>query len=255
MPGCGVRQAKDRRGKDGRDGPCIRAAWNVTMPINQILGRSYMKRALVAISLVAVVSTVVSAQEPTVLPQADAAKYAPAPFPPGAQQAIIVGNPKNAEGYVIRVKLAKGTKVAPHMHPNDENVTVISGTFHIGVGEKFDEAKGQTVKAGGYVNVPKGKASFRVGQRGQRYPAAWRRAGRRNVCQSSRRPEVSGIGCWTLACSERAGVTSVTKHLSPCARSRVPGVRASFSTKSRAASQGCRSVRPLPWKQGFHPSA
>ena len=130
------------------------------MPINQILGRSYMKRALVAISLIAVVSTVVFAQEPTVLPQADAAKYAPAPFPPGAQQAIIVGNPKNAEGYVIRVKLAKGTKVAPHMHPNDENVTVISGTFHIGVGEKFDEAQGQMVKTWGYVNVPKGKAHF-----------------------------------------------------------------------------------------------
>ena len=80
--------------------------------------------------------------------------------PPGAQQAIIVGNPKNAEAYVIRVKLAKGTKVAPHTHPNDENVTVISGTFNIGVGEKLDETKGQTVKAGGFFSVPKGKAHF-----------------------------------------------------------------------------------------------
>src|SRR6187200_3341817 len=123
-------------------------------------GGSDMKRTLVAISLIALVSTVVLAQEPTVLPQADAAKYAPAPFPPGSQQAIVVGNPKNAEAYIIRVKLAKGTKVAPHTHPNDENVTVISGTFHIGVGEKFDEAKGQAVKAGGLVNVPKGRPHF-----------------------------------------------------------------------------------------------
>jgi quercetin dioxygenase-like cupin family protein len=115
---------------------------------------------VVAISLIALASTVVLAQEPTVLPQADAAKYAPAPFPPGSQQAIVVGNPKNAEGYVIRVKLAKGTKVPPHMHPNDENVTVISGTFHIGVGAKFDEAKGQAVKTGGFVSVPKGKPHF-----------------------------------------------------------------------------------------------
>jgi quercetin dioxygenase-like cupin family protein len=81
-------------------------------------------------------------------------------LPPGSQQAIIVGNPKNAEGYVIRVKLAKGTKVAPHTHPNDENVTVISGTFNIGVGEKLDKTKGQTVKAGGFFSVPKGKAHF-----------------------------------------------------------------------------------------------
>jgi quercetin dioxygenase-like cupin family protein len=119
-----------------------------------------MQRPLVAISLIALVSTVALAQEPTVLPQADAAKYAPAPFPPGSQQAIIVGNPKNAEAYIIRVKLPKGTKVAPHTHPNDENVTVISGTFHIGVGEKFDEAKGQAVKAGGLVSVPKGRPHF-----------------------------------------------------------------------------------------------
>ena len=148
-----------------------------------------MKRTLVAISAIALVSTVVLAQEPTVLPQADAAKYAPAPFPPGSQQAIIVGNPKNAEAYIIRVKLAKGTKVAPHTHPNDENVTVISGTFHIGVGEKFDEAK-----AGGESRWPRecteGQTSLRVGQRGQCYPAARRRAGRRNVRESSRRPQV-----------------------------------------------------------------
>ena len=119
-----------------------------------------MKRAVAGISAAAIVSTVVWAQEPTVLPQADAAKYAPAPFPPNAQQAIIVGNPKNAEAYVIRVKLAKGTKVAPHTHPNDENVTVVSGTFHIGVGEKFDEANGQAVKPGGFVSVPKGRPHF-----------------------------------------------------------------------------------------------
>ena len=119
-----------------------------------------MRRILVGVSLIALVSTVVLAQEPTVLPQADAAKYAPAAFPPGAQQAIVVGNPKNAEGYMIRVKLSKGTKVAPHTHPNDENVTVIAGTFHIGVGEQFDEAKGQMVKTGGFVSVPKGKPHF-----------------------------------------------------------------------------------------------
>jgi quercetin dioxygenase-like cupin family protein len=121
-----------------------------------------MKRLLIASLLGLGLTTghFALAQQPTVLPQADEAKYAPTPFPPGAQNSVIVGNPKNAESYVIRAKLPKGTKVAPHTHPNDENVTVISGTFHVGIGEKFDEGKGQTVKAGGFVNVPKGLPHF-----------------------------------------------------------------------------------------------
>ena len=48
------------------------------------------------------------------------------------------------------------TRVAPHVHPNDENVTVISGTLHIGFGDKFDQSKGQAVKPGGFALAPKG---------------------------------------------------------------------------------------------------
>jgi quercetin dioxygenase-like cupin family protein len=122
-----------------------------------------MKHSLIVVALLGVATTAVPfalAQQPTVLPQADGAKYEAAPFPAGAQQAVIVGNPTKAEGYVIRTKIAKGTKIPPHTHPNDENVTVVSGTFHIGAGEKFDEAKGQAVKAGGFFNIPKGVPHF-----------------------------------------------------------------------------------------------
>jgi quercetin dioxygenase-like cupin family protein len=58
------------------------------------------------------------------------------------------------------VKLPAGYKVAPHTHPNDENVTVISGLFHVGIGDKFDESKGQAVKPGGFMQVPKGVQHF-----------------------------------------------------------------------------------------------
>src|SRR5262249_54873675 len=114
-------------------------------------------------SLLALASTAshfALAQEASVLTEPGAAKYEPVPFPPGAQQATIVGDPKAAGGYVLRIKLGKGTKVPPHMHPNDENVTVISGSFHFGVGEKFDEGKGQALKAGGFVSFPKGLAHY-----------------------------------------------------------------------------------------------
>jgi hypothetical protein len=46
------------------------------------------------------------------------------------------------------------------MHPNDENVTVISGTFNIAMGDKFDDAKGPALKAGGFAIAPKGMAHY-----------------------------------------------------------------------------------------------
>src|SRR5690348_13351300 len=57
----------------------------------------------------------------------DAIKWGPAPpaLPPGAQMAVIVGDPsKKGSHYVIRAKFPDGYKVPPHWHPSDENVTV-----------------------------------------------------------------------------------------------------------------------------------
>src|SRR5690348_10072532 len=34
-----------------------------------------------------------------------------------------------------------GYKVAPHTHPHRENVTVLSGTLKVGMGDQFDAAK------------------------------------------------------------------------------------------------------------------
>lgn len=101
------------------------------------------------------------AQQGTVV-QSEDTKWGPASpaLPTGAQQAVLVGDPTKEGGYVVRVKFPAGYKVAPHIHPNDENVTVISGMFHIGFGDKFDESKGQAVKPGGYSQAPKGVPHF-----------------------------------------------------------------------------------------------
>ena len=101
------------------------------------------------------------AQQGTVF-QSDSAKWGPGPpsVPAGAQAYGVVGDPAKEGGYVVRLKFPAGYKVAPHVHPNDENVTVISGTFHIGFGDKFDESKGQAIKAGGYAQAPKGVQHF-----------------------------------------------------------------------------------------------
>lgn len=94
--------------------------------------------------------------------QPDTLKWGPAPpfLPAGPQSVVISGDPTKEGPYVIRLKFPSGFKIAPHMHPNDENVTVISGMFHFGVGEKFDESKTQAVKPGGFVQAVKGIKHF-----------------------------------------------------------------------------------------------
>jgi len=82
----------------------------------------------------------------------DNMKWGPAPpvFQPGAEMAVLQGDP-GAEGpYTVRLKMPDGYKIMPHWHPTTENVTVISGTFHLGTGSTFDESKGAEMPAGSF---------------------------------------------------------------------------------------------------------
>ena len=47
-----------------------------------------------------------------------------------------------------------GYKIMPHWHPTDEHVTVLSGTFALGMGEKFDKASMKKLPVGGYALLP-----------------------------------------------------------------------------------------------------
>jgi hypothetical protein len=83
----------------------------------------------------------------------DAVPYGPAPafMPAGAQLAVLEGNPGATTGdYTVRVKMPDGYRIAPHWHPNRENVTVISGTFKVGMGDRFDETKMGDFPAGSF---------------------------------------------------------------------------------------------------------
>ena len=89
--------------------------------------------------------------------QPDALKWStPAVYAPGAQIAVVRGDPSKEGMYVVRLKVPAGFKIQAHNHPNDENVSVLSGSFNIGTGDKLDDTKGMLVKAGGYSFVAKG---------------------------------------------------------------------------------------------------
>jgi len=83
----------------------------------------------------------------------DGIQYGPAPafVPPGAELAVLEGNPMAASGdYTVRLKMPAGYRIAPHWHPNRENVTVISGTFKVGMGDHFDESSMLSFPAGSF---------------------------------------------------------------------------------------------------------
>ena len=83
----------------------------------------------------------------------DAIPYGPAPasVPAGAQLAVLEGNPGAMTGdYTVRLKMPDGYRIAPHSHPNRENVTVITGTFKVGMGDRFDESKMGDFPAGSF---------------------------------------------------------------------------------------------------------
>lgn len=78
----------------------------------------------------------------------------PPVFEKGATFALISGDPGKDGLYVVRLRMPTGYRINPHWHPTDEHVTVISGTFEVGMGETFDKTTLKEVPAGGYVLLP-----------------------------------------------------------------------------------------------------
>ena len=83
-------------------------------------------------------------------------KWGPAPpvFPTGAKMAVLQGDPGKAEQFTVRLDFPAGYTIAPHFHPTDEHITVITGTFLVGMGDKIDAAKMMALPAGGFVTAP-----------------------------------------------------------------------------------------------------
>ena len=91
-------------------------------------------------------------------------KWGPAPaiFPAGAQMAVMQGDPSGAGLFTVRLRLPNGYKFPPHTHPTDEHVTVVSGTFAVGMGKTFDASKMMTLNAGGFVTAPANEAHYAI---------------------------------------------------------------------------------------------
>jgi quercetin dioxygenase-like cupin family protein len=91
-----------------------------------------------------------------VLTPPKAIKWVPfIPGGPGVKAAVVSGDPEKPGPFVLRIKSPAGAKVPPHWHPGDEHITVISGTFAVGMGDVFDARKLTPLPAGSYALLPR----------------------------------------------------------------------------------------------------
>ena len=114
-------------------------------------------RALIALSALALVATVAVAQDsgPKGIP-ADAMKWGPAPsaLPKGGELAGLSGDAGKSGTFTVGLKMPAGYKILAHKHPHTERITVISGEFYFGTGDKLDEERANKLGPGGFVELP-----------------------------------------------------------------------------------------------------
>lgn len=84
---------------------------------------------------------------------------------PGVGVAIVAGDPRTGH-YTLRVRFAAGVKVPAHAHPDDRTVTVLSGTYYFGVGDRYD-GRGLGARPRNGDRGSEGNRALRGGRRGR----------------------------------------------------------------------------------------
>jgi len=125
------------------------------------------RRIIHTLTALAVPLTLLAAQPPgghdnprLYLPDEIKWQEGPPSIPPGAKMALLDGDPAKEGPFVARFKLPPGYKVAPHIHPQPERLTVISGTLHFGMGDKFNVKLDRPMPAGSFGTWPAGMKHF-----------------------------------------------------------------------------------------------
>jgi quercetin dioxygenase-like cupin family protein len=79
---------------------------------------------------------------------------APPVLEPGAEAAILAGNPAQPGVVTIRVRVPDKYRIAPHWHSVDEYVTVMSGNLCFVIGEQGGSGQASCLGAGGFALIP-----------------------------------------------------------------------------------------------------
>jgi Cupin domain len=116
------------------------------------------RAAIVAAALVLVASTSCARMPMTTTADTwlgtNAADFRAPGFPAGARIAVLHGNPADSGNFVVRLRFPDAYAVPPHWHPTTEIVTVLRGTFVLGMGERADRSQARPVGVGGVAVAP-----------------------------------------------------------------------------------------------------
>ena len=116
---------------------------------------TYCSKSLVAsaafLGLMALAGSALAASD-SVLVNPESIKWGDAPpsLPKGAKVAVLYGDPSKAGPFCMRLMAPAGYKIPPHWHSQAEALTVISGSFYLGMGDKMDVAAAHALKTGGF---------------------------------------------------------------------------------------------------------
>ena len=83
-------------------------------------------------------------------------------LPPGSKSVVLYGDPAKPGLFIIRASLPGGYQIPAHSHPSDETVTVLSGMFLMGMGDKLDPTKATQLPEGGFAMMPAGVNHFAI---------------------------------------------------------------------------------------------
>ena len=80
---------------------------------------------------------------------------------------VLFGDPERpGEPFVMRIRELPGAMIPLHSHPVDENITVVQGSWYVGVGERWDSTALREMRAGDYAFVPAGSTMFAAAPEG-----------------------------------------------------------------------------------------
>jgi len=69
----------------------------------------------------------------------------------GAEQIVLAGDPTKPGLYVLMIRWYAHHNSRPHYHPNDRFITVLSGTWWVNTGRKYDPDGMKPIPAGSFV--------------------------------------------------------------------------------------------------------
>lgn len=111
-----------------------------------------MKKIILA--LIALLSCTMAFSAAPLIIKSEDLKWEPSKSLPGAEVAVMTGNPDKKGPFIARIKLPANFQIPVHTHKIPENDTVISGVLYLGVGSKMDPDHVEAIPAGGFFMVP-----------------------------------------------------------------------------------------------------